>query len=403
MADGRPLGSIAIKSSARPDTGFAGSLLDGDAVKNVNREAIRPFELDFRQWERWALQATARKVLDHDKRLSRCCRWLLGGQAQVIRAETGQCSYGGVETCGSVWRCPICASKIAQRRRAELAQLVDRHVENGGSVALVTRTFPHTAWDRLEVVLDKFRDAEQRFKAGRAWQELRKMVGLVGTVRALEVTYGENGFHPHGHELWLIDCDEWKEDREYREDVQDMSRALWARVCERAGLPLPGWEVGLTIQGGRRAVEYVAKFGEETGGSSWGIEDELTKLHTKKGRGKGLTPWDLLRLVLEGDEEQARDASALFKEYAAAFRGRRQLWWSQGLREVFGLGDELTDEELAQQAAEGFVLGDICFEDWRRIVRADAQFAVLQAAQESGWPGVVAVLEGLRNGEACAG
>jgi hypothetical protein len=41
-------------------------------------------------------------------------------------------------------------------------------------------------------------------------------------------------------------------------------------------------------------------------------------------------------------------APALFQEYADAFKGRRQLYWSKGLRHLLQLDTELSDQDVAQ-------------------------------------------------------
>ena len=55
--------------------------------------------------------------------------------------------------------------------------------------------------------------------------------------------------------------------------------------------------------------------------SKWGLEDELTRGHTKKGRAGGETPFDLLRAVLADKED--RQAAALFLEFSQCFKGKR--------------------------------------------------------------------------------
>ncbi|PCN86444.1 hypothetical protein AS583_19820 [Acinetobacter baumannii] len=62
----------------------------------------------------------------------------------------------------------------------------------------------------------------------------------------------------------------------------------------------------------------------------------MTKGHIKKGKEGGLTPFDLLQLSFEDELVFGRKPSQLFKEYAAAFKGARQLMWSRGLKDVLG-------------------------------------------------------------------
>ena len=59
-------------------------------------------------------------------------------------------SYGCLQTCGSVWVCPVCGAKVGERRRGEIQQAMAQHRACGGEVHLLTLTAPHTRFDVLE-------------------------------------------------------------------------------------------------------------------------------------------------------------------------------------------------------------------------------------------------------------
>ena len=63
----------------------------------------------------------------------------------------------------------------------------------------------------------------------------------------------------------------------------------WAFYCEKAGLGTPSYAHGIKLDDGTKASDYVTK---------WGLEDEMTKGHTKKAKAGGETPFDLLRAAL---------------------------------------------------------------------------------------------------------
>ena len=54
----------------------------------------------------------------------------------------GTAHYSGLQTCGSVWSCPICAAKITERRRLEVQDAINQHRQAGGEVQLLTLTTP---------------------------------------------------------------------------------------------------------------------------------------------------------------------------------------------------------------------------------------------------------------------
>lgn len=201
-------------------------------------------------------------------------------------------------------------------------------------------------------IVPRLTSAYRRFMSGRGalsqlldGQEGR--AGYLGSVRALEVTHGRNnGYHPHLHVLILVDrpftfCEVMKLQRQLFKKWQKAVRAEKLGEIAEFGLKLEVPDVAGDLD---PVTQYVIK---------WGAAEELSKLHTKKAgasmhdpkQKKGLSPWELLDAAAEGDVR----AAGIWKEYAAAFKGRRQLVYSHGLRRRFGLGPEKTDEQLAEQ------------------------------------------------------
>ena len=76
--------------------------------------------------QRFALQSMARAILP-ESRTAKCLRIrAFDSDVQVWKSrEHGTASYGGLQTCGSVWTCPVCAAKIAERRRVELLDAME--------------------------------------------------------------------------------------------------------------------------------------------------------------------------------------------------------------------------------------------------------------------------------------
>ena len=66
----------------------------------------------------------------------------------------------------------------------------------------------------------------------------------------------------------------------------------------------------------------------------------------QEGQGGRRNTFDLLRAVLADKED--KQAAALFAEFAKAFKGKRQLSWSNGLKAKFNLVEK-NDEELAAE------------------------------------------------------
>jgi hypothetical protein len=134
--------------------------------------------------------------------------------------------------------------------------------------------------------------------------------------------------------------------------------ALWAAAAASVGLGMDRRH-GLTVQSTWGAVgDYVAK---------WGIAAELTK--PKMGRGAHLSPFQLLGLAADTGEAAAL---SLFREYAEVFKGRRQLVWSDRLRDLLGVGPEKSDAEVAEEeTTPALLLANLDLDHWRAVVHFD--------------------------------
>lgn len=373
------LGTTA-KFQATPDTkGF--QPLAGHSIDPETGEVFGQRDPSSCRVERYALQSAVRHLLPNS-RTAKCLRYVQKQRESVEVWRSTQykrAHYAGLQTCSSVWACPVCTAKISERRRAELQALIAAHEASGGVVLLVTRTVPHDRRDDLDELLDRIGKAESSYKSHRDYKGLMSAVGLVGTVRAVEVTYGDaNGWHPHVHELVFLASPVYIPDLE-----EDLSR-IWQGAALRAGLLLPSRAHGLTVQDGSKAAKYASK---------WGLESELTQWHRKRGKIHSKTPFDLLRDVIGLDDAFA---AVLFRQYAEAFHGRHQLQFSRGLKHRYQIA-ELSDAEIAsRQDADAVLLGALTLDQWRMVCKVEQRGALLEVAAAWGWEGVVQLLEGLQ-------
>lgn len=298
-------------------------------------------------------------------KLSQCCYVPVGSSVDLCQnTETGAAHYRGIRTCASVWLCPICSAKISERRREELNDVLAGARSQGLSVFMVTLTARHTRRSKLATFLDALKAAKKRFQQLSGWRRF----GAVGSVTATEVTFGENGPHPHFH--WLILSD--KPQVQAQADLEAL-RDDWSAALATAGLT--GNHAAYDVRGASAAGEYIAKFG---------AAEELTLHGEKRGRKASRTPWQLLEDARDGDAE----AAALWLEFAAVFKGKRQLVYSRGLKARFGIG-ETSDAEAAEaaenaeaQAEKLVVLRTFCgVTDWKEARR---RYCAILAAAEAG-------------------
>ena len=316
-----------------------------------------------------------------DERVSGCLMRPLAGVSHVAihRTETGRASFGNLMVCGSVWMCPICSARISEHRRRELNHALAwarQPGEDGHPRAvpiLLTLTARHRLGDELGSLLGALKEALRMLRRSRAWAALKPE--LVGSITATEVTHGSNGWHPHFHVLLFL--------RGRGADVSDLlARRLpaeWLRSLGRVTVsgrgddrPLDGEEHrAFQWQSAEAAGDYVAKFG---------AADEIALGPRKLGRSSSRS-W----LQLLADSARDPRAGELFRTYALAFKGRRQLSWSPGFKDLVQLA-ELSDQEAAElelEPTELLVL--IPVDQWRRLVAIPgARTALLDAAELGG-------------------
>ena len=321
-------------------------------------------------------------------RVLRCLKDVIPGAgcvAVLAHKETGSARYGQLRRCGSIWTCPMCSAQVSEVRRAEIAAAMTVHTAAGGVALMLTLTHSHRRSDDLKTLIDGERDALRSMTGHRKFKEITAELGLIGTIRAREVTYGNaNGWHPHTHEVWLI---RGTPTVDQLQRIQARIFVLWQEACQRVGLPAPSLAYGVDLKRAFSPAEYLAKFGHDT---KWGSARELTKAHSKRGGQDRYTPFDLLRGLLPESQAQS-----LFVGYAKAFYGARQITWSRGLKKRMALS-EVSDSEIVEGGAEAHHLVTVIGVDaWRAVVKAKARAKLLDAAESGGATAVRTLLAAL--------
>jgi len=371
-AGGGPLGTNAKSSSASAED-------DPD----TRRKATRALRFQVLSEARHLFLTTARSEgIKHAGNVYRtaACRHLHHADINVMKnLEHGTAFYAGLVTCGSLWSCSVCASRIQERRRHEIKAAIAWAESLGLVCVLVTFTFPHSIADRLSDLIPRQRDAFTRLRKTRAYAKLKP----VGLIRSLELTYSDrNGWHPHTHEIWF--CEPHKIPCRVR--LTD----LWYTACNRAGLVDPDDDTqaghfniyAVDVKRDMTCGDYLAK---QDDSRSWGFAEEVSKATSKAGRRKGFHPFHLLVRKNPGDP-------ARFLDYHAAMKGARQLFWSPGLKAKVGI-DDLSDEVIADESRDpADLLAHIPLSAWRVVRSNDAHAKLLDAAESGGAPAVRSLL-----------
>lgn len=326
-----------------------------EVVENPKKTRIQEPSKDAqkvaRREDRFALQRTAAKLVPNQRVAH--CHWTAQSNEVELLKRQGDARFSGLQTCGSIWACPVCSARISEVRRGELRDLEAWAGSplNGVRMVMMTLTARHRRRN-LRRLMEELARAKARMQNRAAWKNLRKLGILVGSVSVREATYGvKNGWHPHYHVILLVSAGSDNEARELLEPL----REVWLECLEKEGLTGTA-KRAFHLQPRDAISSYISKFGRDEGdrkaateerAETWGMAEEATLSRTKKGRGdddeKSRSPVQLLREAQEGDNEAGR----LWQEYANAFHGKRQQVWSNGLKALVGI-EEIEDEEAAE-------------------------------------------------------
>lgn len=313
--------------------------------------------------------------ITHHKRLRYCGRCRASAFVGVHRRVTDDGATGsltGVQTCGSVHVCSVCSAKINATRRIEIGCALATWHANGGAVIFGTNTVRHDASMTLAEVRAALSDCWRFLGAHRAWKAARKRLGSPGLIRVYEVTFSwNNGWHVHVH--WVLLVSGATTDLDV-EELGAVVTSVWGQAANALGLSAPsekGQDYRLVRDlTGADLGDYLAKISD--------LSQELTQSQSKRARGihSTMTTWDLARRAVV-------DASGKWvqkwREWESGSKGMQSIGWTPGLREVLGLGPEVSDDELAA-APEGTLQLVLTPEGWDTVVRDDLHVSLLNAA-----------------------
>ncbi|HEY0468273.1 MAG TPA: protein rep [Polyangiaceae bacterium] len=301
---------------------------------------------------------------------------------------SGRAHYGGLLRCGSVWACPVCGSAIRAGRAEEVRRAVERH--GSKRALLLSLTVRHGLGHALRGVRQGVAKAWTRMIRGAPWKRFAKRIGLVGLIRALEVTHGpENGWHPHIHALVLTG--------RTLDDAEVSDAAIWLserwQECVQRALGeehRPDYAHGCDLRSCHSA-DYIAKLGLELTAPG----------RSKRAKRQNRTPMEIAYdFVTEG---LRRDAD-LWTDFCESMYGARMLTWSRNLRRKLGLPTEVSDDDLAQQTETNEILALIPGQAWDAMRDTlGVRSALLEAAEREGLDGVIALVNRLSSGFSARG
>ena len=325
----------------------------------------------------------SKKTLEHPWNIHRVCKC---GKVTIsdeihVGLKNDNAVIRGLFTCGSVWSCPVCAAKIQEARRKEIAKAIKWAYLNDYKCIMITMTISHKQYEKLGHLMNKFTIARQKLKGGNPWKRLKESAGLIGYISTLELTFGEiNGWHPHYHELWIVkkDCD--------TDLLRDRIADRWTRICLSQDLIRGNKdnrldkfnEKSIDIRDNVSSSEYLTK---QSNAQEWGIDREMAKSSSKVAKNKGYTPFQLLD---KSDNSGTDRYAKLFMEFCNIFKGRKQHYWSRGLKELINI-EEKTEEELSEEKQPEILLYVFSQRQFSIVTKNNMLIKIIEWIEDRKW------------------
>jgi hypothetical protein len=259
-------------------------------------------------------------------------------------------------------------------RALDIGAVLGQAVRQGHPLGFVTLTMRHREGQALELLWNAARSGWKRAVSGRGWVAVEELVE--GWVRVWEVSHGQNGWHVHVHCVCVLAKDAGAQDLEL---VAGGLFERWSAGLVAAGLDAPlvkgqDWHLATGEDAAEQLADYLAKsvaVVDQAHNVATGLGLELT--HNRPGRTRGglatRPVWSLLR--------EARETGEIgrWREWERVSKGKRQVGWSNGLRERFAPEvEEVTDQAIVDEE-HGTWRDDVVgwsVDEWRVFIRQGA-------------------------------
>lgn len=281
--------------------------------------------------------------------LANCCTYgELNGGVQIISNGTST-RILGVRPCNNSWACPECSAKQMSRYSKRIAAGIDALYKQNLVPFMMTLTIFHSVLQGCETTYNILRKAWELFDKSKTWKRKKKNSNTYytssgawsqfyqefhcnHTVKTLEITYGEHGWHPHIHMLIWVHKSKLQEVAKWEEKLQ----AHWENCEQKAAIqfmtPKQNQIRKFLISKTDRADYnhnglYISKTddGKIKAWSSafylcgWGGNNELTGLHVKQAKGNNMTPLQILEKSYDlryKDPIQSQRLAELYMHFA---------------------------------------------------------------------------------------
>lgn len=277
-----------------------------------------------------ALIQTVLKQIDNSHKVIECGKSIAWNRSEInilYIPDLKKATFTNVAMCKKGWLCPVCASKLASEKRAELLELQKVVNRQDLHVYMMTLTAPHTKRDGLEDLLEKLKVARSKFIDELGRRSWKKKFSKIGHITVLEVTYSEtSGWHPHLH--ILIVSEQYYDDTALQLIEGELYKT-WAAKCHYSGLKKPNLKYGINLKNcasehgklDMKVINYLLKHGFINQKNKEKSIDDVSN-------GMGITIWEIAQLAGDSNEVISKKYRLVLKEYVVAMVKKDFVRWS---------------------------------------------------------------------------
>jgi hypothetical protein len=264
-----------------------------------------------------------------------CANAITQNQVAIITPTNKKAFFYGVASCGCIWRCKTCATKLLKARGQNVLNIFKAHEKTTNKIGFITLTIRHNKYQSAKSVHEKLNKEYRKLQNLEFFKEIRK--NFLGQIKATEVTISDkNGFHFHLHIaiLWTTN------DEKYIEQSQKIILQKWAK---RTNSVLKAQNQKI-VQSAKNYAHYLSK-----------IDTTLELTNQVNKTSKGYSPFQLLEKIEKNEllkgfdniELSNMQATKWFSEYVSGTKRKRRLTISPAIYKQYNI-KALTKNEIFQ-------------------------------------------------------
>lgn len=278
--------------------------------------------------------------------LANCCTYGEIGKGVQVISNGKSTRILGVRPCKHSWACPECTAREMSTYSKKIAAGIDALYKQDLVPFMMTLTVFHTIQQDCEItynilrkaweIMDKQKTWRRKKKDGTyyvnagAWSKFYNEFNCKHTVKTLEITYGQHGWHPHIHMLIWVPKSKLQDVAKHEENLQKLWEQCEDKAAKIAYQNHPEqYEIRkfLISKPTRNDYShqglYISKNddGKIKAWSSgfylcgWGGNNELTGLNMKEAHGKNMTPFQMLEKSYDLRYSNPIESKRLLEKY----------------------------------------------------------------------------------------